>query len=163
MKRFLNIGAIVALILGVASIVNSAQVDRSVDGVVGFSRLRVTNIGQVVGTPGATLLTLNTGSLIGRVFVQCAIQTPGSAFNTFVIRAAVLNSTQVATLASITADYTTGLRAPMVSASSNLTTLVPGAFGWFLLDTIGIDQIIVSATTSPAASTVSCYASGGGI
>lgn len=103
-----------------------------------------------------TLLSVNT---VGtrRIFVMCT-NTVNALAAFSVLVAPNNNLTAPVVIAAAGADYTTPV-APMIRASGALTTLGV-ATGWFFMDTSGVDNVQVGATSGNAGgSVISCWAS----
>lgn len=108
-------------------------------------------------TGNTNVMTINTAP-VRRLFVICTVA--GQALDAFNVLAYPKNApTTQATLATISTDYTAPV-APMIRASASLVTLGAGSTGWFIVDTGGLDNILVQASSGNAAgSTISCWSS----
>ena len=104
-----------------------------------------------------TLLSVFT-AYTSRLFVACTVADQD--LDAFVISAQPYLAPAMVTFYSASGDYTSpaGL---LLGTSTDLTTLAAKSTGWFIMDTTGIDEVQVAASSgNVAGSTVSCYAGG---
>lgn len=116
-------------------------------------------VNKLVPNAGLTqLLYINTLA-VKRIMVMCSVT--GQALSAFQI--SVVPDNNVANpvaIASAAGDYSSPV-APLIRVIGAPVTLAAGATAMFIMDTGGIDNVIVYATSGNAAgSTVSCYSSG---
>lgn len=119
----------------------------------------VNTTGSAVTVPqsGDTLVLIIDTLLARRIFVRCDVAS--NALDAFIIKGRRSVDSTATQLYSAAGDYTTPTGA-LVWASGDLTAQAVGS-GAFLMDTIGIEEITLYASSGNAAgSTVTCYAGG---
>lgn len=104
-----------------------------------------------------TVLNINT-SPVKRLFVMC--KATGQALAAFQVMVAPVNNlANPVVIASVAADFSSPV-APMIRAVGAPVTLAAGAIAAFLMDTGGIDAVIVQAQSANAAgTTLACFSS----
>jgi hypothetical protein len=123
----------------------------------GGTLVRVQQLSTAVPQAGQTnVLAINVTG-ISRIMVHCVVT--GFALDEFQILGQPLLAPAQTILYSTTADYTSP-KGVLIGTSGDLSLQAVGT-GWFVMDTVGIDLVLVKASSvNVAGSTVSCYASG---
>ena len=98
----------------------------------------------------------NYAGKIQRIFVEIAVAT--AAIDQFVILAKTHESGSYHTLFSTAGDYTSPVGI-LLGTSGDLTAVASGSSGWFILDTLSLQDIQIKTASSSTASSVTAYIS----
>lgn len=119
--------------------------------------LSLTNLAVAVPAAGNTTLATIQVSGVDRIFAQFVLT--GFAFDVFRISAKPHTDAAMSLFYSAAAAFT-GPQGLIVGASGDLTTLAAASTGWFIMDTRGLESVLVEASANGGTAAVDVYIGG---
>ena len=118
---------------------------------------RASNLSVSVATSGNTELLNIPVYGLEQLFVQFDVTT--NNLDAFIIKARASQDATAVTLYSTSGNYTSPVGL-LIGVSSDLTAVAAAASGWFLMDVRGLWDVVIQASATGGAATVSIYAGG---